>query len=314
MRRIGIGTTGDPLLGRNLLIDNTVTTLIADEDLLLDPNGSGEVLVNGNLQINSAGLLKLADAEGEYTALRSASIGTNLTFTLPNGYGNSGQVLRTDGAGSMSWTTPTISVTNDISTSNNNQYIAFVDTSSGSVAGIKVSNNNLAYQPNTGNLFVSQISGGEANGNSLTLRSTSAGTKGQVIVEDSTDSSSTTTGAFRVAGGVGIGGNCYIGGAVTATSITETSSITLKENISPIENALESIANLAGVVYDRKDGSSKCEAGLIAEEVNKVLPNLVTKDVEGNPEGVNYTKLTAYLIEAVKSLKSDLDEIKGKLG
>jgi hypothetical protein len=68
---------------------------------------------------------------------------------------------------------------------------------------------------------------------------------------------------------------------------------------------------LVGVVYDRKDGSRYNEAGLIAEEVNKVLPNLVSKNADGNPESIYYTKLTAYLIEAVKSLKEEINELKG---
>lgn len=316
MRKIGIGTAGDPLLGRNLIIDNTVTTLLPDEDLLLDPNGAGEVLIGTNLHMNNRALVKFADTDNSnYVALRGPdSTSSNLTFSLPNTYGNSGQLLRTDGSGNLTWSTPTISVTNDVSTSNNNQYIAFVDTSSGSVGGIKVSNNNLAYQPNTGNLFVGIVTGGEGNGNSLTLRSTNAGTKGQVYIDETTQSTGTTSGALRVGGGVGVGGNLYVGGTFQAQTITETSSVTLKENISPIENALESISKLVGVVYDRRDGSSKDEAGLIAEEVNQVLPNLVSKDDQGNPEGVQYTKVTAYLIEAVKSLKDDIDAIKNKLG
>jgi dipeptidyl aminopeptidase/acylaminoacyl peptidase len=97
---------------------------------------------------------------------------------------------------------------------------------------------------------------------------------------------------------------------LSAGSITETSSITLKENISPIENALDIILKLDGVVYDRKDGSSKGEAGLIAEAVNQVLPNLVTKDENGNPTGINYTKFSAYLIEAVKTIKKEIDQLK----
>jgi hypothetical protein len=101
-------------------------------------------------------------------------------------------------------------------------------------------------------------------------------------------------------------------GALTATSITETSSITLKENINPIMGGLDSVLSLSGVTYDRKDGSTKNEAGLIAEDVFEVLPNVVSLDDNGNPEGINYTKLTAYLIEAVKELKAELDFIKGK--
>ena len=99
-------------------------------------------------------------------------------------------------------------------------------------------------------------------------------------------------------------------GTLTITALTESSSIALKENVNPIDNALDAILNLVGVTYDRRDGSSKGEAGLIAEEVNKVIPNIVSKDKNGNPEGIHYTKLTAYLVESVKSLKMEIDELK----
>jgi len=98
-------------------------------------------------------------------------------------------------------------------------------------------------------------------------------------------------------------------GTLTVTNFVESSSITLKENISPIENALDSILKLSGVTYNRKD-TKISEAGLIAEWVDKVLPDLVTKDTSGNTEGVKYTKLTAYLIEAIKTLKKEIDEIR----
>jgi hypothetical protein len=67
---------------------------------------------------------------------------------------------------------------------------------------------------------------------------------------------------------------------------------------------------LVGVTYDRKD-MDKHEAGLIAEDVNKIIPELVSKDADGNPHGIQYSKLTAYLIEAVKSLKNEIDTLKG---
>lgn len=100
-------------------------------------------------------------------------------------------------------------------------------------------------------------------------------------------------------------------GLLTVTSLTESSSLALKENINPITDALDAIMQLCGVTYDRKDGTSINEAGLIAEEVNKVIPNIVTKSANGNAEGVQYTKLTAYLIEAVKALKAEIDQLKG---
>jgi hypothetical protein len=73
------------------------------------------------------------------------------------------------------------------------------------------------------------------------------------------------------------------------------------------------IMQMTGVVYDRKDGSSKNEAGLIAEDVYKVSPNLVGLDAEGNPHSIQYTKIGVYLIEAVKLLKQEIDAIKNRI-
>ncbi len=99
-------------------------------------------------------------------------------------------------------------------------------------------------------------------------------------------------------------------GLLTVTSLTESSSIALKENVNPINDALDKVLQLVGVTYDRKDGTRNDEPGLIAEEVNRVIPNLVTKDQEGNPDGIHYSKLTAYLVEAIKSLKAEIDELR----
>jgi hypothetical protein len=112
---------------------------------------------------------------------------------------------------------------------------------------------------------------------------------------------------LRVDGGVGIGGTLYV------SNLVETSTIALKENVNPILDALNSIMQLSGVIYDRKDKTSVNEPGLIAEEVNKVLPNLVTKDDNGNPYGIQYTKLVAYLIEAVKDQQQQIEELKKKV-
>jgi hypothetical protein len=94
-------------------------------------------------------------------------------------------------------------------------------------------------------------------------------------------------------------GNVVIGGV-----LTETSSITLKENVNPITNALDYISQLVGVTYDRKDGSAKNRAGLIREEVEKVLPNVV------NDNGIQYTNIIAYLVESIKDLKKEIENLK----
>jgi hypothetical protein len=110
-------------------------------------------------------------------------------------------------------------------------------------------------------------------------------------------------GAYRLY----VSGDQYISG-----TLTEASSEALKENIDPITNALGIVSKLTGVTYDRKDGTAKNRAGLIAEDVEKILPNVVQKDETGNPSGIKYTNLIAYLIESIKELKAEIDVLKGK--
>jgi hypothetical protein len=135
---------------------------------------------------------------------------------------------------------------------------------------------------------------------------TTLAANGQVSFTGAIASTGVGSGTVVVTGGMGVSGR------LTVFDLVETSSIAFKENVNPIEDALNSILKLSGVVYDRKDGSTKNEAGLIAEEVFKVIPNIVTTDSDGNPYGIAYTKLTAYLIESIKSLKEEIDTLKGK--
>jgi hypothetical protein len=102
------------------------------------------------------------------------------------------------------------------------------------------------------------------------------------------------------------------GSVIVAGTLTENSSITLKENVNPITNAIDTISKLVGVTYDRKDGSAIQRPGLIAEEVDKILPNIVIKDENGAPSSIAYTNLIAYLIESIKELKQEIDILKSK--
>jgi hypothetical protein len=101
---------------------------------------------------------------------------------------------------------------------------------------------------------------------------------------------------------------------MTATNIVETSSITLKENLNPITDVLDIVSQLQAYTYDRKDGSGRNEPGLIAEHVDRVLPNIVSYDGNGQPMGINYTKLSVYLLEAIKSLKEEIHQFKQSKG
>ena len=96
----------------------------------------------------------------------------------------------------------------------------------------------------------------------------------------------------------------------------------LKQNIVPVPSALEKVTNLLGINYNFV-GSSQLEIGLIAQDVNTVVPEAVrsetyTSDIPFRLNGVEYTgpimsvqydRLVALLIEAVKELKSEVDTL-----
>jgi Chaperone of endosialidase len=98
-------------------------------------------------------------------------------------------------------------------------------------------------------------------------------------------------------------GNLTIGGA-----LTESSSLKLKENVETSEGNLEKVVNLRPVTYN-KIGSETKELGLIAEEVAQVYPEFVQYDENGEPIGVNYSRLTAALIGAVKQLTKRIETL-----
>ena len=109
-------------------------------------------------------------------------------------------------------------------------------------------------------------------------------------------------------------GDFHADGDVIAQSTTTASDRRLKENIKVIPNSLEKVQALNGVSFDWKKTGEK-SAGVIAQEVQEVLPEAVK---EVTPVGggdshlaVNYHALTSILIESIKELKAEIEELKG---
>ena len=100
--------------------------------------------------------------------------------------------------------------------------------------------------------------------------------------------------------------------SVTAGSFNATSSIAYKTNITPIEDAIDLIKSLNGVIYDRKDGYRSREHGVIAEDVARVLPSVVGYK-NGKPDSIDYSRFTPVLIEAIKALSDKVDQLKKEL-
>ena len=89
------------------------------------------------------------------------------------------------------------------------------------------------------------------------------------------------------------------------------SDIRLKNNLKPIEDSVDKLSKLTGYTYDFKD-SDKRRAGLVAQDVEKVLPEAVGENTEGY-KTIEYSSVTALLVNAVNALTKRVAELESKL-
>jgi hypothetical protein len=324
-RRTSGQTVGLQTIGNVQASAATLTTTQTNQNLALDPNGTGavdvmaSVTINGDMSIANQGDLRLLEASGNgtnYIAQQAAAnMAANYTLTWPSAVtGTSGFFLASDTSGNLSWASAASGIPVSDSGSTATVHYPLFGTNAGAIPTTltPLARSNLAFVPSTGELTATvgnfaNVYGATTNSATITIRGTSSATKAtaSVLMTDGVASSSTSTGTLVVTGGVGISGQ------LTATTLVETSSIAFKENINPIENALDLVMQLAGVTYDRKDNKEH-EAGLIAEQVYKIIPDLVSLDADGKPHGIKYTKLGAYLIESIKEIKNEINELKSR--
>ncbi len=112
-------------------------------------------------------------------------------------------------------------------------------------------------------------------------------------------------GVYGSGGSYGVysGGNAYVDGNLSCLTLTQRSDARLKRNIRPLSNSLGKLLALRGVTFEWKKQDKHTPAGpqigFVAQEVEKVLPELVRKDHDGF-RGVNYSAVVPILVEALK--------------
>ena len=110
-------------------------------------------------------------------------------------------------------------------------------------------------------------------------------------------------------------GDAHHDGNVIAYSTNTGSDIKLKENIVVIDGALAKVSQLKGVTFDWKDKKKGKSGGLIAQDVEKVLPTAVNEvetlgKEDETHKTVNYNAIIGLLVESVKELKAEIEELK----
>jgi hypothetical protein len=257
-RRTSGQTVGLQTIGNLQASANTLTTTQANQNLTIDPNGTGavdvfaSVTINGDMSIANQGDLRLLEATTNgtnYIAMQAAStMASNYTITWPAAVtGTSGFFLSSDTSGNLSWASAAAGIIVSDAASTATVHYPIIATNAGSIPTSlsPLASSSLAFVPSTGELSSTigrypNIIGSASNSGTLTLRGTSSATKAtaSVLMTDNVSSSSTTTGTLVVTGGVGVSGQ------LTATTLVETSSIAFKENINPINNALDLVRRI----------------------------------------------------------------------
>lgn len=158
-----------------------------------------------------------------------------------------------------------------------------------------------ASQLTSGTVPVARLSG-----SGITLGTHTTGNYVATVANTDNNVTISGSGSETAAVSIGLADNISISGEITAQDVNSTSDLRLKMNVNPIEGALDKVLKLAGVEFDWVN-NNKRSIGVVAQQVEEVLPELVHTNDSGY-KSVSYGNLTALLIEAIKELKTIVDD------
>jgi hypothetical protein len=287
-------TLGSGVVNSSLTSLGTIASLTASTAKVSDltntrvvyAGASGELQDSANLTFNGTTLTANAFA-GNGAALTNITVtgintGASSDFTDLVVSGN----LKVTGISTFS-DTVNVAADKKVYLGSTNQYV----TGDGS--------GNVQFRTNSGIAYMEGSSAARIQGGSNGYMGVRvAGTAGVAQLYYSQNEKLVTTNT-----GITVTGTCQ------ATDFNSTSDIRLKDNIQVIEDPLAKLVQIEGVSFNWKE-NNKPALGVIADQVQEILPELVT---DGNPKTVNYNGLIGLLIEAVKEQQIQINELKSKL-
>lgn len=299
--------------------------------------------VNGQIRMRTGaaiGYIPVSSSDGTMTWTDPTTIAT-ADITLDDAYDGNGPGLgRTitadNGAVNIEGTAGLLVTGNvGIGTTDQTQRLVVHGTNSDAapVLSLRSGNDNASF--NNGAQIGLGYDGTTNYSHFVHTRHNSTGAVGNAIdfylSDGSTASNSVTSGSVQVmtlagTGNVGVGvtnpsvkfqvaGDATISGKFNSNGIQESSDARFKKNVSKIENALANVLKLEGVTYNWKQDEfpernfgPQTEIGVIAQEIEKIYPELVSSDAEGY-KAVQYSHLVPVLIEAIKEQQATINQL-----
>ena len=298
-----LGTIGN----NNLIIDSAGGTTTIQDNVVVSGDFSSNGATNGNIKIGvtndneidtSSGNLTIDSAGGTVNIddqLNVTGVSTFVQAHIDNIRINANEIdtiagnLTIDSTGGTTTIDDNLNVTGDINLTGN-----FNGTS------VVFSGNIVAAGGTFGNVQV-----GLADNQTVTTSS------GKLILDAATDEVEVNADIDHNGNLVCSGTGTFSGDVIAFSS----SDLTMKENVSTIDNALDMISSLTGNTFNWKSnagiwGVEGSDTGIIAQEVEKLkLPGLTKKRDDGTL-GVRYDRLIPVLIEAIKELKLEIENLK----
>jgi hypothetical protein len=343
----GLSFTGSPITGAG--------TLTLGGTLAIASGGTGATSASGaRLTLSAAGSGANSDITsltGLTTALSVGQGGTGVTSTPVNG-----QLLIGNGSG---YSVSTLTAGSGISISNSAGGITISATAGGgSVTSVSGSGGSTGLTLTGGPITTSgtlTLGGTLAVANGGTGATSAAGAQSALGVPSTTGSGASGTWAISISGnaatatsattattattanalntsnnyqvnslGVGTAGSGTAGEIRATNNVTAfySSDARLKENVKPIENALDIVTTVGGKTFDWTDAYiaehggeddyfvRKSDFGVIAQDVREMFP-LAVREREDGTLAVDYEKLVAVAFAAIKELKAEVDELRG---
>ena len=271
-------------------------------------------LVSSSIQLGS-------DISGSFTSV-SESIANSLDLRLTTASSNANIITFTKGGGStfnLTIDTGSTSGINSVVADTTPQLGGNLDLNTKTVSGtgtIDINGNISGSLLDISGTGTSKFSS-HLQAHCLGIGTSPSGTSGQINATTGIFSGNISGASLLVSGPTTLGPALVVQGVINATGdITAyySSDERLKDNVTPIESAIDKINQIGGYEFDWNSDSehSGHDVGVIAQEIEKVLPEVVTTRENGF-KAVRYEKIVALLIQALKEQQSQIDDLTSRL-